>query len=523
MKILYFLVSIFVTGSLIAQATFNKRYHFDFLASVGTSVIPVEDGYYFTGVMVDTFPPYNDIGFFTKTDLEGNPVSFKVLQNNDFGIGPWFNTLTLLQDSSFALSAVYIGTEETTMFIRLDPNGDTLFTKKYNNPNFPSYTFMQPRGGMERLSDGGFVVCNWMDNNSDGTLSMDIHIFKINDLGEILWKKSFEHPKLDRPASLLVDNEGNTIAGWVSTDFNYILEDYTSQIRLVKLNPLGETLWEYTTPEFIGLRDAPNDMVLLDDGSLIIASGVGTEIDLGPSANKIWFEKLLFKLSAGGAIMWETVFTNPGPQNSQARLTNVIELSNESGFVTAGIEGEDVDGLYSFAVRGWLAKVDHEGQKLWERAYVGIETDNPRHEVFDLKECPDGGFILAGESKDGDLATLPPQQAWLLKLDQHGCLVPGCHLLDDVGEEVENPLQLAVYPNPTTDYLNFQLRSNQTLKNGQFRILSANGQVKESFQVDVRAQDTFVLPIWDWAVGVYFLQYLDEKGGVTLSEKFIKN
>ena len=337
---------------LEAQATFNKRFHFDYLAAVGTSVLPFDDGYYFTGVLVDTVSPYEDGGFFAIMDLDGNPVAAKTWISNEYGMGPWFNTLAQLKDSTFALTAVHIDSTEKTFFLKLDKTGDTLFTKKFINPSFPDFSFMQPRGGMTALPDGGFVISNWYTDHKTGDYpSSDIYIFKISDSGDTLWENFFHSPNTDRASSLVADGSGNVILGWLNTNFNLVFEDFTSQIKLAKLDGQGEVVWEYTTPEFIGLRDAPNDMVLLDDGSLIIASGVGTEIER-PTSNTIWYEKLLFRLSPAGAIMWEAVFPNPGPQNSQGKLTNVIEVSDGSGFVTAGMEGEDLGGYLTFEVRG---------------------------------------------------------------------------------------------------------------------------------------------------------------------------
>ena len=489
-----------------------------------TNVIPTDSCYFGMGILADTIPPYNTGNIFVKFDLNGEVKLFKGLTNTTKTYETWQNSLTFLDDSTLVVAGETVeGTILNTLVLSYNLEGDTLRTMEVTNPFFPNYTFMQPRGGLGLTPDGGFVISNWIDNYSPAGFSIDVYALKLNKDWSLGWEFFYEAPTRDRTSSLVVDEMGNTFIGWRTTNRNTVFENFYSQIKIVKLDVVGTVLWEYTSPLSIGLRDAPRDMLLLEDGSMVIASGAGTEIDLGPSANFIWFEKLLFKLSLDGEILWETVFVNPGPQNSQGKLTNVIEVSDGSGFVTAGMEGEDTEGYGTFAVRGWLAKVDLNGNILWTRRYVGFGGDKPRHQVIDLKECPDGGFVIAGESRDGTVQTIPPQQGWLLKLDQYGCLVPGCHLLDDVGEEAERPLQLAIYPNPTTDYLNFQLRSKSVVKNSMFRIVNANGQVMEEFRVDVRTGGTFIVPVWTWPAGGYFLQYLDQIGKVLITEKFIKN
>lgn len=509
-----------LSSTVNTQVTFNKRFHFDYLAAVMTSIIPTDSCYYGTGILADTIPPYNTGNIFIKFDLVGNPVYVKTLADTDKTYESWFNTLRLLNDSSFVVTAFQYDGIANTLLIKYDFDGDTLFTRQYTNPYFPQFDWIQPRGGMIVTPDNGLIISNWVAHGEPSNPNTEVYVVKLDQFGDIVWERTFESPLTDRPASSVLDPNGNPIFGWVMVNTNQVLENFTSQIKLVKVDPLGETIWEYLSPEIHGLRDAPNDMILLGDGSLVIATGKGTEIER-PSSNTIWYEKLLIKLSPDLDIVWARVFNNPGPANSQSKLTNVIEVSDGSGYVTAG-RGSKLE-MNTLRIHGWLAKVAPDGETLWTRSYLGIGGSSPFHEIYDLKECPDGGFIIAGESQDGTWETLPPQQAWLLKLDQHGCLVPGCHLLDDVGETMETDIELAIYPNPTTDYLNFQLRGRQLPKEGVVRIVDANGRVVESQVVPrVNIEDTFIVPVRDWAVGAYFLQYLDGENEVVVSEKFIK-
>ncbi|MEO1262447.1 MAG: T9SS type A sorting domain-containing protein [Bacteroidota bacterium] len=521
MRSLYTFFMVSVSTFALAQVTFNMRYSFDFLGAVASSVVPVEDGYYMTGIVSDTIAPYNLGCFFTKTDLNGHPIFLNTIKGSSFEIGTWFNTLALLPDSTFVLSSTHYDSLEKTMFLRMDIDGDTLFTKKFVNPAYPEYEVMQPTGGMERLPDGTFLVSNWFHNGPENAQSQDVYILRLEASGDTIWSRTFHSLKNDKPTSMVVDSQtGNAIIGLLTTNFNQVWQDYSSQVRLIELSPSGEVLWDYTTSESIGLRDAPNDMVRLGDGSLVIASGEGTEIER-PTGNTIWFEKLLFKLSPDGEILWETPFPDPD-FNSQSKLTNVVEISDGSGFIVAGQQGDYVNNTYHH-VRGWVSKVNHQGQVDWERAFVGVDSEDPKHEIFDLKECPDGGYILAGESQDGTWQSIPPQQAWLLKLDEHGCLVPGCHLPNNVGEVPENSVELAIYPNPTVDYLNFQLRGNNDINDGMFRIVNSDGKVMKEFIVDIREGDTFVVQVWEWPMGAYFLQLIDPEATVIISKKFIKN
>ena len=504
-----------------AQATFNKRLHFGYYAAVLTSVIPTDSGYIATGILADTISPYNTGALFSMLDLQGDPIFTKTLTSTIRTYEPWFNSLEALPDSSYIVTAVSYKPKENAMIIKYDPNGDTIFTRSYMNPLSPEFDRIQPWGGLTQLSDGGFILPAWINSHPIFTTVSNVYFFKIDSVEKMEWDNIYtSSPISERPTSRTDDGNGNTFIGWTKYNKGNVFENFTFQIRIIKINESGETLWEYESPDSLGLLDAPNDMVLLDDGSLVIATGIGTEIER-PTSNTVYFDKYLIKLKPDKKIEWTATFPD-AELNVSSKLTNVISLSDGSGFVTAGMEAEDLPGNDTYAIRGWVGKVSPQGQKLWSRAYVGIGGDQPRHTIYDLKETPDGGIILVGESRDGTGDTSPPQQAWLLKLDQHGCLVPGCNLLDDVDEATEQPIELAIYPNPATDYLNFQLRNNQLPQGGTFRIVDMGGRIVHSFPISrVHASDTFILPVWDWTAGTYSLQYLLD-GRVVVSEKFIK-
>jgi Secretion system C-terminal sorting domain len=108
-----------------------------------------------------------------------------------------------------------------------------------------------------------------------------------------------------------------------------------------------------------------------------------------------------------------------------------------------------------------------------------------------------------------------------MKLDSFGCLIPGCNANDvpNATMEEQPEMKLAIYPNPTSDFLNFELRTPRLLQRAIFRIVDANGKVVKELQSD-SPRDTFIVPVRDWAAGVYFLQYL-ENNEVRAVERFV--
>ena len=140
---------------------------------------------------------------------------------------------------------------------------------------------------------------------------------------------------------------------------------------------------------------------------------------------------------------------------------------------------------------------------------------------MDLKATPDGGYIVCGAIDPPDDGGVHPlRYGWLLKLDEHGCLVPGCHLSTSTEETAAPAAALALYPNPARDFLNFELRAVRPAPDGLFRILDAQGRVLQSMPAGA-APGTVVVPVHGWPAGAYVLQYL-EGGQVRAAEKFLK-
>ena len=501
-----------------SQTTFNHRFRFDYLASVLTSVVPTDSCYYATGIVADTVFPYNTGSVFVKFNLEGQPVLVKTLTSPEKTYETWFNDLLPLPNGDFVLLGYTFDSLMKAILIKYTPEGDTVFMREFQNP-VNKFAFIQPRGGLVRTIDGGMLISSWITDNP-APFNSDIYIIKTDSLGYKEWGKTYGNPFLrDRPQSLVITSEGKTIIGSAQSNENMTTENYTYRCHIFQVDSLGNVEWDYLSPPGTTLRDAANDMVLLEDGSLVVASGVGHEQER-TSVNVVYFDKYIFKLNPQHQLEWELTFPDSAI-TGWARTTKLIKLNDDAGYILGGITYNTQPPPKYFTIRGWLAKVCSEGDSLWSRRFAYLTDGENEHELNDMKETSDGGIILCGESRDWGSDAEYPQQAWLLKLDSYGCLVPGCQLTDAAEEAGAEPaLQLAIYPNPAADYLNFYLRGPVQGREPSFRIVSAAGQVVRTFPGSGPGM-TYIVPVWDWAPGVYFLQYVEE-GVVRASERFVK-
>ncbi len=295
-------------------------------------------------------------------------------------------------------------------------------------------------------------------------------------------------------------------------------ENFSYRTFLTGLDTSGQIQWTWLSPESWGLRDAARDMVLLEDGSLVIASGIGHE-QQRPSVNVVYFDKAVFKLNPQRELEWEVVFPD-SVITSNSYTTNIIRLSNGTGFIVSGISTTILPPPEWGAIEGWIVKLGNNGEIKWIRKHVYLTESPGFHKINDLKECPDGGLIICGEARDlSDTASIP-QQAWLMKLDSFGCLVPGCQLINAT-EEAQEQGTLLLYPNPARDYLNFFYRPapGQNSRKLSFRIFDASGRELQRFEAQ-SGETTYIVPLWQWPPGVYFLQLLHD-GLPVRTERFV--
>ncbi|MCO6490179.1 MAG: T9SS type A sorting domain-containing protein, partial [Phaeodactylibacter sp.] len=125
-----------------------------------------------------------------------------------------------------------------------------------------------------------------------------------------------------------------------------------------------------------------------------------------------------------------------------------------------------------------------------------------------------------------DTVNAPRQQGWLLKVDEYGCLVPGCELVSGVeGPKSSDDFKssddysLLLYPNPVAEALQVYF-SGPAGSEHHFRILDAQGREWRRFSTRL-SEVTLLVEVGELPGGVYYLQCLRE-GQVVWVEGFVK-
>ena len=152
-----------------------------------------------------------------------------------------------------------------------------------------------------------------------------------------------------------------------------------------------------------------------------------------------------------------------------------------------------------------------------------INISLEEHKFADLIQTTDNGFLLCGEANHmGELTEPKRQRSWLVKLDEHGCLVPGCH--KPVSASTVNGNQekkkFTAAPNPVQNELHIYIHPNPQFQNSELVIMDLSGNLQ--MEVPIIMEDlTITIDVSSLPTGMFIISYL-QNGQVVQVEQVVK-
>jgi len=144
-----------------------------------------------------------------------------------------------------------------------------------------------------------------------------------------------------------------------------------------------------------------------------------------------------------------------------------------------------------------LCKLDTQGNIKWRRTFSQWYMSN---RPYSLTAIPDG-FIICADGKDTTHAT-GYTDAWIIKTDTNGCIIPGCHLADAVIEVVDERNYVKVYPNPANTQVTIEFNDPQQTPMDWIELIDEKGISLQSKTVN---NQTYTLPTTHLSSGTYYL------------------
>ncbi|GJM33411.1 MAG: hypothetical protein DHS20C18_24120 [Saprospiraceae bacterium] len=507
-----------------AQETFSKRFHLNFPAAVFTGLELVGDTFAVAGVVRDSIPPFKQGSSLTFFDQSGNLLSSTVNVYNNKTYTTWSNVLTAHKNSLYALG-YSVDSLMKGLLIKYNLSGDIIWERAL--PSFIEEGAFFKFNDLLILNDkiyiSGYNIVHG-GQEYEGEVTFVVY----NADGDLLMTHSYGQPSWTDQAECLVQlDENSFVIGGVREKVYMQDQNYDFQTQLIAVDTLGEELWQWRSPTD-QIQQGAQSMLTTPDGGLIIATALGTEFPIDPELNGIYWDCYLFKLNSELEEEWGITLAL-GQTNPLHQFQKIIPISDGSGYLVVGVQQDSYgngDPLEENLtdIGGYVVKVSPEGELLWQRLIIhpDLPTFIELHNIYDVAETPDGGFIMVGRSTDWSGTEAVPIQGWLLKVDEYGCLVPGCHLVSAAEKVEKSPPKLLLYPNPVQDVLNVYLGPGVMPEHSMLRIIDVQGKVQQQRRAQM-ADATYLMIVEELSVGTYFLQLVEESGRVLGVAQFVKS
>ncbi len=523
MKYTYCLFFIcFITCNLNAQITFNKIDDFPFLSSLARSIIQKDSCFFASGTYTDEneegeiikgsyLQKLNRIGELEDLYLFVDSTGLKTFEH-------FRNSLNLDQHGNFLISGYSRqGSDPIAPYIlKFNDEGKILFQSFL--PGFDGGNFNLD-GDFVVLEDGNIIAatnCEWPEE------STQICLFKIDGLrGSKIWEKQivdtdFRHFTGD----IQIGPNGNVFL-FGNKDKGHIDWVPLSSAQIIEIDTSGEIISQWLSNPEDSLWRSHSGLVE-EDASLIITTSKVIKYFESPFA-PLLYDPVVMKLDSTYNEVWrydeigrtDTLFS---PSLKTSKIIK-DKFSNAYLFIGRTHRADGNNQTNPTDKFGSLTKLDESGQKIYKRLYQFYDDIGSDDHIFtDFVQLDDGSLVICGEAINAGDSNEFRQSSWFVRLDKHGCLVPGCH--EPVGtNEVENhaEIKLTCYPNPSSEnvYVHINAQSH-----GELHLNHINGQSIDVYPIRVNDL-SLSINIQHLPMGLYVFTYVSEHGEF-VSTKFLK-
>lgn len=457
-----FLLLLLTTLANGQEELFNKIYsksNFDY----GDAVIERHDGkYLIAGSSRSQFETDYDVNILL-VDSVGNLILDKYI-----GQSPRMEfaySLIETKDSNYVVSGRVNGSNPYLM--KFNSSGNLIWEKEY-----PSAHWTEGFSVGQTFDSGYFFV------RPDTSTTL----FVTNPIGDTLWTRRYN--------SVICHSVIQTADSGFALTGNINPNTSNQDIILIKTNPVGDTLW---TKTFGGVgSDDANSVQQLSDNGYLIAGNFDAQISDGD------METFIIRTNSFGDTLWT--------QKYDLGIAHYIkECTNNNGYILSTIRY--VPGWFPSSDKYYIVitKLDPLGNIEWSRQFDGYTYSLGNN----VTQTSDGGYLLTGFVEN----STSESDILLIKLDSMGNYVLS---VGDISNS--NNSQVLVFPNPTTDEVNFVVGSNSGKMINQIQIFNLIGQeIKYSTGL---SETQFKINVTDFPTGLYIYK-LTTSDKQIVSGKFI--
>ena len=352
---------------------------------------------------------------------------------------------------------------------------------------FPSDTVLRFSHSFAIDVKGNLIISGYKED----TLIDMLHgfIMKCDTTGNVIWERTFGGPDL----CLFFDVSVVDSTGYYASGYSYSGSFGKADAFVIMLDTAGNEKWSdlYGQDEFDVAQN-----IGLNNGDVLLYGETSYEYITGFTASK----SLVRRIDSLGNERWSKSFENY--YTRQDWLNCAFEYP-DGDIILGGVMVDSVLGHE----RGWIVKIDSNGNEIWRRIHQNRNTGSYIHSII---ETPDGGMLAVGYIWPNGVGTT--QDGWLLKLDSMGCDTAGCHTVGTVEIETQD---LFVYPNPTDGV--FNVTSLDYINDGvAYSVYTATGKLVKKGKL---TQTISKIDLSDQSSGVYLLRLISNKRQVDVFKR----
>lgn len=327
---------------------------------------------------------------------------------------------------------------------------------------------------MEATADGGFIIAG--TTYSYGRGNADGYVVKTDANGNVTWQKTYGGLNDDEFKSVIQTSDGKYALTGYTKSYNDI---DSGDVWVFKLEVNGDSAW----CKFYGgsKEDFGNGIIQLQNSNIFIC---GTTKSLSVNNNR---ETLI--------LSYDLVSGNP--------LYNYRDVSNQDEFYNCAAQSLSGNiascGSTKNAVFGYDGLIDIYSSSY---GYVNFfsEGTTTYEEFFSISKTRDNGFVAVGKT-NGYNSVL--NDVFFMKIDSLGSF--GNSIIGIEEREYTN-IELGIYPNPTSDYINIKISNFKDYRRLNYQIIDLNGRVVLSNTINKLTKSIEVSLLSD---GLYLLQIFD--------------
>ncbi len=270
--------------------------------------------------------------------------------------------------------------QDTFRMFKYDLSGNTIWMHE-----FPYSGYDISVNNLTQSSDGAYLVVGWRGFN--GLDHLQLH--KSDEAGSVLWEATMP---LNGTYGFYTDVVELADQSYLTltnlTDSSFIANRYF----MAKVSASGNVVWSQYRDQ---LNPRVVDETILADGSFAILERLGNGLEVR-----------LVKFDSNGQELWSQSW-----DIANVGFPYQLLATADGGYAVASVIDSD-DPNATEDNRIGLMRLDGNGNTLWQNSYAAAIY----HRVEDIKEAPDGGFVLFG----GAGLDVEDSNVYVIKTDSEG-------------------------------------------------------------------------------------------------------